>query len=554
MDFLNKAYAQLADLFRSMTPGARITGALLFGVVVISLVFLFRTQTAGPDSYLLGGHPFPSESLMEVQAAFAQAGLSDYTVEGQQIRVPRRRQTEYIAAMADAGALPQDAGDKLLRVLTESSPFATGSQRKEIIKVVLQQELAKVIRRMSSIEQASVFFNTHETRGFSRKQVTTASVQVKPKGGRPLDRNLVNSIRVLVAGGIGLTDPSDVSVVDMNTNLSYRGNGPDGGGSALDDEYFNRKRQYEKDYEERALALLAYVPGVTISFDVDLSKERGSEEQTTKIDPETVIVSSKKDSTDSSTETGDPAGRPGLESQAPNLGAQISSIGKKSSTKETVTQKQESYMVSHTERSIQYVGMTPTKVAVSVGVPRSFFEDIYRKQWHQANPDSADEEPPIDATQVATIEEAEKERIKEALLPFVKPPEGVTADSLVSVVTFTPISGVEIPEPGFADRMFAWLGTYWSTLGMIGLSLMSLLWLRAMVNAAPQAPTQGTTAAPALMPAAEDDYVGEQATPAARLKRTLSHGPSLRDELADIVREDPDAAANILRTWIGKAG
>ena len=29
-------------------------------------------------------------------------------------------------------------------------------------------------------------------------------------------------------------------------------------------------------------------------------------------------------------------------------------------------------------------------------------------------------------------------------------------------------------------------------------------------------------------------------------------GPSLRDELSDLVKEDPDAAANILRTWIGQ--
>jgi flagellar biosynthesis/type III secretory pathway M-ring protein FliF/YscJ len=32
----------------------------------------------------------------------------------------------------------------------------------------------------------------------------------------------------------------------------------------------------------------------------------------------------------------------------------------------------------------------------------------------------------------------------------------------------------------------------------------------------------------------------------------LGTGTSLREELIDIVREDPDAAANILRGWIGQ--
>jgi flagellar biosynthesis/type III secretory pathway M-ring protein FliF/YscJ len=33
----------------------------------------------------------------------------------------------------------------------------------------------------------------------------------------------------------------------------------------------------------------------------------------------------------------------------------------------------------------------------------------------------------------------------------------------------------------------------------------------------------------------------------------LSRGPSLKDELAELVREDPDAAASILRNWISNA-
>ncbi|MGC3966683.1 MAG: hypothetical protein QM775_04735 [Pirellulales bacterium] len=35
------------------------------------------------------------------------------------------------------------------------------------------------------------------------------------------------------------------------------------------------------------------------------------------------------------------------------------------------------------------------------------------------------------------------------------------------------------------------------------------------------------------------------------LQRKLGSGPSLREELIDMVREDPEAAANILRGWIG---
>ena len=35
---------------------------------------------------------------------------------------------------------------------------------------------------------------------------------------------------------------------------------------------------------------------------------------------------------------------------------------------------------------------------------------------------------------------------------------------------------------------------------------------------------------------------------ARRLRRMTGTGPSLRDELSEMVKEDPDSAANILRT------
>ena len=55
MDFLNKAFAQFSDLFRSMTPGGRITAGLLLVVAVVSVGYLFQHQVSGGDDYLFGG-------------------------------------------------------------------------------------------------------------------------------------------------------------------------------------------------------------------------------------------------------------------------------------------------------------------------------------------------------------------------------------------------------------------------------------------------------------------------------------------------------------------
>ena len=57
MDVLNKALAQINDLFKSMTPGARLTAGLLMIVVVISLAYLFNHQMAGGDADCWAGNP-----------------------------------------------------------------------------------------------------------------------------------------------------------------------------------------------------------------------------------------------------------------------------------------------------------------------------------------------------------------------------------------------------------------------------------------------------------------------------------------------------------------
>ena len=123
-------------------------------------------------------------------------------------------------------------------------------------------------------------------------------------------------------------------------------------------------------------------------------------------------------------------------------------------------------------------------------------------------------------------------------------------------MTFQQLPGPVIEQPTTADKAVAWFSQYWSTLGTIGLGMVSLLMLRSMVRVVPAAEAPRAEAAQiAAAPIGDDEETAavEQQEAAARLKRRAKSGPSLRDELVEIVREDPDAAANILRNWIGSA-
>jgi flagellar M-ring protein FliF len=122
------------------------------------------------------------------------------------------------------------------------------------------------------------------------------------------------------------------------------------------------------------------------------------------------------------------------------------------------------------------------------------------------------------------------------------------------VSTFQDIPGKDIPAPSTAQSALAWLGNYWSTLGMIGVALVSLMMLRSLIRSAPSTPVAYTKPkiANTAMPEEEESETVAAAGP--RLKRFTGGGPSLRDELSTMVKEDPDTAANILRGWISNAG
>ena len=123
MDFLNRAVGQLTDLFKSMTPGARLTAGLLLVMIVVSMAFLVNRVGSDQDAFLMGGEVFSSPQLHNMEAAFAKANLNDYRIEGNRIHVSSGKQSVYMGALADAGALPPTFG----KYLEEGRHHATAS-------------------------------------------------------------------------------------------------------------------------------------------------------------------------------------------------------------------------------------------------------------------------------------------------------------------------------------------------------------------------------------------------------------------------------------------
>jgi flagellar M-ring protein FliF len=213
--------------------------------------------------------------------------------------------------------------------------------------------------------------------------------------------------------------------------------------------------------------------------------------------------------------------------------------------------RQERSAVGKRDTEFEYWGSTVKSARVAVGIPMSHFEKIWRKDNPTPPGETSKTPQPADLEPIRKAEIAKARETVEKLIPL---PDGAAdASKLVDVHDYSDIPEDPLPEPRMQQRAVEWLGRHWSTLGLGFLVLISLLMLRSMVRAAPGLPPRApqATSAAAVAGQEEETRKKEEVPAQRRLRRLTGTGTTLRDELSDLVSEDPDTAANILRTWIG---
>jgi flagellar M-ring protein FliF len=557
MDFLNKAFAQLSELFRSMTVGARVTSALLLIAVVVSLVWLFQYGASGPSAYLMNGEVFTPEQQRKMEAALGKAKLKDYRWEGQRLCVPQAQQGVFMAALAENDAMPEIVGGALKKMLDKTSgPFTDPKQRETMIRVATEEDLSGIISWMRGIQRADVKISAPGRATFTSESTTTASVSIVPEEGRELSVAQAQGICVMVAGAIGKGCPvENVSVIDLKSGRgAIRGKSRDATGGS--DEYLDKQRDFEEKYTHQILAALDWIKGVRANTTVLLDPDQF---RTREYKPDAKVAPLRETEESNTKNSEGPAigGTAGAVANAKAALAPTTSRG--SRTDEEKSKRTAENLVGGTEKTTVRLPLTPKRVKASVSIPMSHFKSV----WLQRNPVAAGATatPPkqTDLDPIILEETKKVELLVNNLLEPVTDPATDGAKPVV-VTTFDDFPPEEIPVPGFPAIALDWLGRHWSTLGLGFLALISLVMLRSMVRTTPasdareKSPAAATAAAGAAATAegaAETEKKEED--PERRLKRLTGTGKSLRDELSEVVSEDPEAAANILRTWIGSA-
>jgi flagellar biosynthesis/type III secretory pathway M-ring protein FliF/YscJ len=356
------------------------------------------------------------------------------------------------------------------------------------MKVALQSELQAVIGQMKGIERAFVTIEEDRKRGFREQSIITASVAVQPRANLSLDETTVAAIRSLVAGARPPLTPEAVTVVDLKSAKLFAGAIAGTARNGSPDNHADQNKRLEQDWEEKISRLLApIVPGALVTAKVDSLLRQR-------------VLAPGEAAATAPADEGDRA---------------------------------------------------PKRVAISVAVPSTHYETVWRQRSGIGPGVSAWPE----AAALVEIESTERKKIEAAVLPLLGRGDSPHEPPHVAVITYYPPTVAPLPETELADVAIDWLLRHGSTLAMTGLVLVGLVLLRSMVRSVPR--SQIVTAE---QQEDSSDVALVLSSPTHAQAIDPSHGHTLRgpvrvrEELADVVRQDPQAALSVLRSWIGNPG
>jgi flagellar biosynthesis/type III secretory pathway M-ring protein FliF/YscJ len=565
MDQLKRVLATIQKQLGQLSATHKLLVASL-AVILLMALFLV-SQYAGSQKMveLLPG--VPAEAQQKAVGFLVERGI-EHTNEGGKVMVPAEKHLTILAALGEAGRLPEDAALTFRNVIEQQNWMNPKSLNDQIFNTALENTLAQCVRKFKGIESATVVIDAPPPAGIGRGvRKPTASVIVFTRGGAPLDGATVNAIAATVASAKAGMDPKSVNISDGTTGRHYSAQ------AATDfaaSSYMEHVAKYE-EYVGNKLALhLAYIRGVSIAVNAQVDVRR-TESRSRTVKPKgqgSEVLPAKESTTTQASKQASEGGAPGLQSNVRMSIDRSGDGGGSTDSTETSDSEYDTAFGTLEEATVDPRGMA-TRINAAVGVPRDYVVTL----WQQANP--AATAAPTEAD-LKPVFEAEKARLEAGIMPLIETDArlgdagagAVKAGSVV--VSMIPVAlaggsvgggtggadGASVGGMGSLGTLA--MGGWVKTVALGALAAVSLAMMMLMVRKA---------AKPVSMPSAEElvgippalatasDLIGEAeegdtAMVGIEIDDQTLKTQKMLEEVAEMVKSKPTDAASILQRWV----
>ena len=558
---------QTFQSIQQQLTGLPATVRLLIGslMVILVLSLFLVAQLAGRPSMV----PLPIDLDPEGRdAALAYMERADIPFEERNGRllVPLEQKYTVLAQLTDHQVIT-GAQINFDTLIEQDSPFLTREQNRKRWLIAKMNVLSAMISRIRGIQRATVVIDQPDRIGFGKSHVVpTASVNVVPSGGA-LTSSQVEAIAHLVAGSHPGLRAADVQVIDAKSGRRHQ--------LRTDDElsgarYLEVKRDAEKHVRATIEDALAYIPGVRVNVNAMVDTRQVVQRSDRYEDPKIGPLSESNRIIDSTQQS--LAAEPGIR---PNTGVAISRAGtgsrmtdeRSDSTLRPVFPKDSTHVQDNKGYAL--------KVNATIGVPRSYFVGKYRQEKGEPEAD------PDDTALQPTVSD-EKEQIRAAVVPLID--TAAFKDAIPGTVIVSMISDFGPTGPALGPAIGT-PGTSWALApsggggggggggsdgggfdvglfryaGLVGLVLLSLAMMFLMVRKAGAREELPTAAeivgGPPPLRTDQGDIVGEAEESTLALEGVEMDDTALRrqqmlDQISEMVKQNPDEVAGLMRRWI----
>ncbi len=555
MDRLRQLLNQITTQLGVLSVSQRLALGLCAALIVVSLLWLMQWSTT-PDLVPLVNYEFNYDELTAAESAIEAKGLP-YKTRGRRLYVRSVDKQNLVRVLHEADALPEGSLFDMASVVADDNPFQSPEARKFAQNYAKGNELAAIIATSPSVTSARVMIQPVQKRRLGgRGSEPKASVNVALTPGTEMTTAMVEGLAKLVAGTVAGLKPYNVYVTDTRTMQSYSVPHPDDPGSV---DFLGMVKQREAHYVAKIMNKLADVPGLRASVTVDLDTSKLVKQTQTYHKPEP-----KTESTETSVQSS--GSSPSETGVQPNLGTAVTagpSGGGNTSDKSDTDYYEPKPNETVTEEKLPF---GTKRITATVGIPRSFVVSVLRAKSPDAAENPADDDPAF-----AGVRDAQVARVKRSVERIIQGgPNDVEVD-VYPDMTWTTDGGTYAPGPGGIAAIggepggFDAIGlarTYGPQAGLGLLAVMSLVMMmrivrgsaEAMAGRGPKRDAAAAEEAEQLLAGGAQAVGRASASSGFLVGRELGEdalrAQELSSEVARMVEEDPEGAAELIRKWI----
>lgn len=548
METLRAQLLRIQQQLSGLNATQRMLTAALVAIMLMTVIWWGR-YAGTAEMVPVFDQPLRAEDAGKIQAALLGAQI-ETRIEGDRILVPSDRKFQAISILSLNDALPSSnasaAWDEMFKLMSPWDPVA---KTQMIHNGTREKVLSRAISSyFPGVAKADVMISAANERRIGATIEPSASVLVTTKGRDFNTRQLVNAAAATVASAIPGMKASNVSVmIDGRRHQPSDLQSAPGGG-----EHDERLAALEKAETAKIAHLLPAGSLIAVRVEIDVNS---SQEQRQSYDAKTTL--SKERSIETETQETQQAGPVSSEPGAlPNTGLAIGQATLASGNTSTVEKNRTEMEIlpGVSRETINKPGGTHKVISAAVRLPRSHFV----RKFRQANPTAPSKEPD-DATLQPYVS-AEMDDLRRSVATAANlASEDSLAISVYDDDVVPLLAATESPATGSSVGMM--VGNYGKEIVLGVLAVISLFMVSTIVKKGTPAPVIAAEPEPRATPrlGADEDVAGivggdaNATLDGMEVDESAVKAQQVVEQVATLVKEDPDAAANLVKRWLNRS-